>query len=149
MSIPNPDATDLASLVEAVVDRTKHLAGNELAVLLDVSESYVTKLRKGFRPERMHSGTRRRFESMLVDRQPNAAASPSSDVAFAAGVLWSIERDARHIAETAREARKRLGYDAPGITPSAPSIAAGLSALRTSRLSESDPEPKSGRKGRG
>lgn len=84
----------------------------------------------------MNHETRRRLEAAAAGTGPDRLAL-ASDVSFVAGVLWGIERDAKHIAETAREARARLGYEGANpdagmnkvITPSAGEIVVGLDAL--------------------
>ena len=144
LSTPSAARRAIRDLVDRAVEATKDLAGNELAAQLRVSESYVTKLRKGFRPDRMNQETRRRLEAAAAGTGPGRLAL-ASDVSFVAGILWGIERDAKHIAETAREARARLGYEgakpeagsSKAFTPSAGEIAVGLDAL--DQVAQADP----------
>lgn len=116
---------------------------------MGIDQSYISRWRKGERPVRLHETTRRKLAAAVGSEVPR---DDGTALAFAAGVLWGIERDARHIADTARAAREKLGYET-GLgevppTPSAPTIAAGLAALRT--LEAEQTAPATGRrKGRG
>lgn len=114
---------------------------------MGIDQSYISRWRKGERPIRLHESTRRKLAAAVGSEVPR---DDGTALAFAAGVLWGIERDARHIAETARAAREKLGYDA-GISEDPPipfgsEIADGLAGLRTLESGQAA-SPKGRRKG--
>lgn len=144
VSSPRNTRGILATLVEDALQKAKDMSTNELALLLDKSPSYVTKLRAGYRPKRVGNELRQRLEHFARsegahaktarpgDAPPQGASyRPGEDpLAFVAGVLWVIERDARHIASTASVTRARLGYAEAGF-PNAEAVQVAADVLAT------------------
>ena len=147
----------LATLVDDALRSANDLEGAELASLLGVSESYVSKLRKGYRPKRAGLQFRKRLEGFVhprdmappvgrVSEGPSTFRPGEDPLAFVAGVLWVIERDARHIASTASVTRARLGYSQAGF-PNAHAVQVAAEVLATAaeqRRAEEERQAASG-----
>jgi hypothetical protein len=110
---------------------------SEVARLVGVDQSTISRWRKRQFPDSLQEATRKKIVAAAGFELPG---DDGRALAFAAGVLWGIERDARHIAMTAREARDRLGFSdeqvaasdkgrAHPITPA--SMDAGTAAVAT------------------
>jgi hypothetical protein len=86
------EADSLRDLLDYVLEGTKHLQGTELALRLGISESYVTKLRAGYRPDHANRAVREALESMSMQliadsisvRERARPWGASSDVALRA-----------------------------------------------------------------
>lgn len=160
VSSPRNTRGILATLVDDVLQKAKSMSTNELALLLDKSPSYVTKLRAGYRPQRVGNELRQRLEHFARPEGAHAKAERPGDappqgasyrpgedpLAFVAGVLWVIERDARHIASTASVTRARLGYAESGL-PSAEAVQTAIDALATVAQQRGEAEGRSAANG--
>lgn len=79
----SPRADRIAALIEAVLKRHRKHTAAELAATLGVDDTYVGKLRRGWRPTRVRLDLWNRLLSLEAETRPGRRAEP----AMAAGTI--------------------------------------------------------------
>ena len=130
MSTPQSDR--IAELVTRVLGSHARHSSSELAVTLGVNESYVRKLRSGWRPSRVRADLLARLR-LAADADASEQRDTVSPVAgsseFYDGVLFAAQAMTETVTRLLADAR--AGLRSADATPSAPSIAGGLAVRRT------------------
>lgn len=111
-------------MIDRVLARREEFSNVELAATLGVDESYVRKLRGGWRPSRAREDLWARLAAL--DPEPRGRAAGAGQPDFYNGVLFAAQAMSETLTRLLAEARAGLS---PGGTPTAGEIADGLAAL--------------------